>query len=1060
MKLIVEILVLLLCMSALGANYVYQGNGSDPDNWFDDANWSEAGGVTNWPAAGDNALFTSELGMTVSQAVPSFNQLQPGRGATNTVTVAAGGVMTNLNQTVVGILDNGEGHLIVDGGTLVTKALRLNVFDANTSVLSPETSFELKAGAVHVNASFGGVNAGDVDFGLNESATMKISGGALTVDNNLDFTAGLLEITGTAGSVNIGNSLNLGTGAGSKTELAFVLGVTGGVTTVFAGSFALQGVSTIKVDGRFAVGQGAQNLILIDLQSDTFEAAEFAVLSNNFSMAGMTGGELSLSADGSQLLFSGAPSEQRPNIIIIYTDDHGFTDLGAHGIDDNVQTPVLDSLVTGGALMANGYSTAPQCVPSRAGLMSGRIQNTFGTRQNGDIWGPHPVPLDVPTIAERLVELGTYRTGMVGKWHLEPPPDTVAGVDYPGVKDDYWPENRGFQGYFRNPVSPYTANFDLSGNTLDPAQSIADARNRVIVQGEAAETFIERNQSEPFFLYLALFGPHLPRMSKTDSYYLNFPELDYPHYSAEMDDIRRLGLGLVWAIDDAVGGVMQKLRDLELEENTLIFFAGDNGAQPKFWDGVPGSTTLGMWTGNENIPLRGEKGSLWEGGVKVPMFAYWKNHIPGGQVIGEPVWTLDFTATVLKLAGGSVPAEFDGVDILPRLTGETNTIVRTKELFWDWGQEIALRDGDWKIHRIGGRKALFNLTDDPYELFDLQYDEPEKFAEMEVKLMARYHALPADGQSPLSDDTPDWYELGAPTNYTADPRFLVPYTSPAPVPYPAPLTVLNDPYADADGDGMTDTAELAKGRNPSNAVDMSFEFNTDGDFEGWDGKILIGDEDYVTNAAVTGGMLVGENIDGNRGQFEHYDFSFSGSEVSNLLMRVGSPVASGLVFRWATAAQNVFAQDRTLLASYETGETNVIVIPVGVHTQWTGQVITQMRLNPANVPAPFAVDWIRASDGDYDDDGVSDSDEDIAGSDPTLSSDFFKIQNNPFVLTETVQVQFSCRADRTYTLLYSADLISNGWIAVDSFTAPEDAHCSVVHTNCENSGFYKVEVSY
>jgi arylsulfatase A-like enzyme len=1039
----------LLCASSFGANYVYQGNGSDPNDWFDDANWSDGAGITSWPTTVDNALFTSGLGMTVSQAVPAFSQLQAGRGATNTVTLASGGVMTNLNQTIIGIVDNGEGHLVVDGGSLVTKALRLNVF-GGASVLSQGSSVELKSGTILVDASFGGVNAGDIDLGLDESASLKISGGTLSVGNNLDFTDGLLEICGAEADIHIGNMLHLGTMTASETELSFVLNSTGGVSAITAGSFSMTGTAAISVSGTSSEN-AVTNRVLISLTSDTFSTSEFVALSNSLSLVNLSG-NLSLNASSNQILFSGIP-EKRPNVIIIYTDDHGFTDLGVHGIDSNVQTPELDSLAAGGALMLNGYSTAPQCVPSRAGIMSGRIQNTFGTRQNGDIWGPHPVPLDVPTIAERLVELGTYRTGIVGKWHLEPPPDTVAGEDYPGVKADYYPEARGFQEYFRNPVSPYVANFDLAGNSI-AEQSVSDSRNRIVVQGEAAEAFIERNQDQPFFLYLALYGPHLPRMDKTDSYYLNFPELDYPHYNEEMDDIRRLGLGLVWAIDDAVGGVMQKLRDLGLEEDTLILFAGDNGAQPKFWDGVPGSSTLDMWTGNENVPLRGEKGSLWEGGVKVPMLAYWKNHIATNQVIDEPVWTLDFTATVLKLAGGTVPEEFDGVDILPRLTGETNAIVRTKALFWDWGEEISLRDGDWKIHRIGSRKSLFNLANDPYELYDLKYEEPEQFAAMETALMARYNALPADGQSRLLGDGDNWYVSGAPAEYSADPRFVIPYTNAAAAPYPAPLTILSDPYVDTDGDGMIDQQETALGRNPDSASDLAFEFNTDGDFEGWDGKILAGTEDYVTNEVVSGGMLAGENLDGNRGQFENYDFSFSGSDVSNLMIRVGSPTASGLVFRWATSAQNVFAQDRTLIMNYTAGTTNPVVIPVGVHTQWAGQVITRMRLNPANVPAPFAVDWIRASDGDYDGDGFSDSDEVIAGTDPVDAESVFRLYS------AAGQFAWEGQAGRAYSVWYTQSLLPIDWNIISNISTLTSGQVFQIYFSSQTSGFYKVEAAY
>lgn len=482
---------------------------------------------------------------------------------------------------------------------------------------------------------------------------------------------------------------------------------------------------------------------------------------------------------GIQPLHSAEPV--KPNIIIIFTDDHGYTDLGIHGIDANVKTPVLDSLAAGGALMKNGYSTAPQCVPSRAGIISGRIQNTFGTHGNGQAV---PVPLSVPTIAERLKKLGGYKTGMVGKWHLSPPA-TADAKDYPGNKSSYEPGKRGFDEYWNGAYRNYSANFDLKGRTI-PHQRINDPRNRVIVQGEAAEAFIERNKETPFFLYLALYGPHTPLIQKTDPYYKNFPKLDYPHFNDEMDDIRRQGLALVQAIDDSVGGVMAKLREHGLEENTIILFSGDNGAQPKYWNSLASKATISKWDGSENVPLRGEKGSLWEGGIKVPMFVYWKGRIGGNQVIEDPVTTLDFTATTLALAGGSIPPEMTGTNLLPRLTGEAGKLSRKAPLFWNWGSELSMRDGDWKIHRIGKHLSLFNLAEDPNELYDLKRTTPERFAKMQTQMTAWFDGLPEEGRSALRNKPADLYRKGAPEGTPVDPRFF-PSGEGKPAPYPAQL---------------------------------------------------------------------------------------------------------------------------------------------------------------------------------------------------------------------------------------------------------------------------------
>lgn len=417
---------------------------------------------------------------------------------------------------------------------------------------------------------------------------------------------------------------------------------------------------------------------------------------------------------------------KRPNIIIILSDDHGYTDLGVHGIDSRVQTPAMDQLAANGALMKYGYSTAPQCVPSRAGLVSGRVQNTFGLRGNGDT--DVPIPSDVPTIAERLKKLGGYRTGFVGKWHLG--------------SGEQGPDQRGFDDYVDGTFRRYHANYDLDGKAM-PRKTYDITDNRVLHQGQAAAAFIEKNKDQPFFLYFAPYGPHLPRIEKDDPYYLNFPKVSYPNSTPELDDIRRQGLGLIKAVDDAVGAVVKKLREHGIEENTIIFFAGDNGAQPKYGTTLKGKETLAKWDGSENVPLRGEKGSLWEGGMKVPMFAYWKGQIAPGQVITTPISTLDFTATTLKLAAGEIPGELDGTDVLPLLTQKTKELIRTKDLFWDWGDGIALQRDGWKIHRWGKNLALFNIKEDPNEFFDLKLQKPEKLKEMETALMARLQRAPS-----------------------------------------------------------------------------------------------------------------------------------------------------------------------------------------------------------------------------------------------------------------------------------------------------------------------------
>ena len=499
---------------------------------------------------------------------------------------------------------------------------------------------------------------------------------------------------------------------------------------------------------------------------------------------------------------------KRPNVILIYTDDHGYTDLGLFGIDKHVDTPVMDKLAGGGALMTAGYSSAPQCVPSRAGLMTGRIQNEFAFPHNacdaGEGKGRMPLAYPkgadmagqpLPSIAERMKKLG-YVTGFSGKWHLGPHNSSNPKHD---------PHARGFEYYWTGTMNSGAANLTLDGKAAahhKKDQLPKGIANRVILQGKYGESFIDFSQvgDKPFFLYLPLFGPHIPLIKKSDPYYKNFTKLDYPHYDDWRDDRRRMGLALIKSIDDAVGGVMAKLREHGLEENTMVLFAGDNGAPSKMGrdePGLPGGapgTKGGVWNGSNNVPMRGEKGSLFEGGIRVPMFAYWKGKIIPGTVIQEMVTTLDLTATTLKAGGGTIPDEFDGVDLLPRFTGGVSKIERAEPMFWEFWHTQAVRIGDWKLWRSSEKELLFNLAKDPYELTNRIQSESKVADRLRKKLDQWSATLPRLNHSDRdASEVFAWPLAGAPKGIKPDPRYLVPYTDPKPAPYPAPIKKAEQP---------------------------------------------------------------------------------------------------------------------------------------------------------------------------------------------------------------------------------------------------------------------------
>lgn len=435
------------------------------------------------------------------------------------------------------------------------------------------------------------------------------------------------------------------------------------------------------------------------------------------------------------LLFSPTLQAKQSNVIIILTDDQGYADLGAYDIVDDIHTPNLDKLAQGGALFTNGYVTAPQCIPSRAGIVTGRYQTRFGLDCNLDA----PMSLSEPTIAERLRQAG-YTTGFVGKWHLEPNrnshrwmerewPDGLQGKRRPvpqNLRAPYLPMNRGFTDYYDGSMHGYFRNFDLDGNAIPHEHQIDRETFRVDKQTEAALAFIKKNHDKPFFLHLAYFAPHTP---------IEYVKEHFQRFPGEMAERRRWAIASIAAIDDGVGEIMESLREYDLEEDTLIFFLSDNGAPLKIkMEDTPFNRDHGGWDGSLNTPMVGEKGMISDAGVRVPFFAYWKGTIPA-QIYSEPVISLDTGATALALASiETEPGEIDGVNLIPFLTG-TNSASPHDALYWRfWGQS-AIREGQWKLLSLeNGHRMLFDLHTSEQENINLLRENPELADRLQKKL--------------------------------------------------------------------------------------------------------------------------------------------------------------------------------------------------------------------------------------------------------------------------------------------------------------------------------------
>lgn len=421
----------------------------------------------------------------------------------------------------------------------------------------------------------------------------------------------------------------------------------------------------------------------------------------------------------------------RPNIVIILTDDQGYADISFNPKHPKeVSTPHMDALAREGVFFTQAYTSGHVCSPTRAGLMLGRYQQRVGVYtagQGGSGFDPR-----LPIFPGMLPK--EYTSSAIGKWHL--------GLDNDFPKLKWHALSRGFDECYKFMGRGGHDYFSLSGVKGDDYQPIYRNKDRLSVSDyegylttrltEEAVDFIDREKGDPFFLYLAYNAVHAPAQA---------PQKDIDRYRKKFPGLtekRAILMAMLEHLDLGVGAVVAKLKDENLWDNTLLFFLTDNG----------GAKAM---EANNGI-LKGFKGSLYEGGIRTPWVVSWPAKFKGGRKISTPVISLDILPTTLDALGvaGARNAPFDGRSLLPLLSGEKRTLDRV--LYWNSGPtkgEWAVRDGDWKAHGFKDRYQLFNLAEDPSEENDLAAKYPVQAKELydrQLSWLKEMHASETGGQ--------------------------------------------------------------------------------------------------------------------------------------------------------------------------------------------------------------------------------------------------------------------------------------------------------------------------
>ncbi|MBA7603773.1 Arylsulfatase [subsurface metagenome] len=396
--------------------------------------------------------------------------------------------------------------------------------------------------------------------------------------------------------------------------------------------------------------------------------------------------------------FAAGKAANKPNIVLIVSDDQGYADVSCYDHPEEVRTPNIDRLAAEGVRLTDGYASAYVCAPTRAGLLTGRYQQRFGFYTGGD--SRVGLPLSEVTVADLLKKEG-YATGVVGKWHV-------------GLEPEYRPLQRGFDefygflghgahDYFKLQITDEYTSIYRNDKPIDDTGYLTDNLARQAV------SFIERHHKRPFFLYLPFNAVHWP---------LQAPD-DYIKRFNTGDENRDTYLAMLTSMDEAIGKVLDALKRIGADGNTLVIFFSDNGGAKKN-------------LANNGV-LRDYKQSVYEGGIRVPFIVRWPGKLPKAAVCSEPVISVDILPTILSAAGVELPGDrvYDGKDMLAALRGEAQEPLH-KALFWyDGSQQWAVRAGKWKLLSRKGSLELYDLQADIGEKHDLAAQRPGVVEELE-----------------------------------------------------------------------------------------------------------------------------------------------------------------------------------------------------------------------------------------------------------------------------------------------------------------------------------------